>query len=162
MEKSGFSLLFPTVNTTASPAISYAGTFERSMDAKNRVTIPAAWLEGGPASFHAIASPSGDFLIVMPPSEFDAMEDRIKSSGVPPQEQRRAIRQFYGQARALSADGQGRILLPEEQCSAASLKGEVVLVGGRSRFEIWNAARWAAIRAEDAATFQQVAELIGL
>jgi len=160
--ESGFLLLSFPMNPTASPEISYAGTFERSMDAKNRVTIPASWLVGGPGSFHAIASPSGDFLIVMPPSEFNAVEERIKASGVSPQEQRRAIRQFYGQARSLAADGQGRILLPEEQCASVALQGEVVLVGGRSRFEIWNAARWAAVRAEDEATFRQVADLIGL
>jgi MraZ protein len=142
--------------------ISYAGTFERSMDAKNRVTVPAAWLDGGPGDFHSLASPTGDFLIVMPPAEFDAMEERIKSSGVAPGEQRRAIRQFYGQARAVAADSQGRILLPEEQCSATGLRGEVALVGGKSRFEIWSAERWSAVREEESATFQRVAELIGL
>jgi MraZ protein len=148
--------------TTAPRAISYAGTFERSMDAKNRVTVPAAWLDGGPGDFHALASPAGDFLIVMPPSEFDAMEERIKASGVTPQEQRKAIRQFYGQARTVAADSQGRILLPEEQCSQAGLGGDVVLVGGKSRFEIWSAERWSAVREEESATFQHVAELIGL
>ena len=66
--------------TTQKP-ISYAGTFERSMDAKNRVTIPAAWLNGGPDEFHAIPHPSGDFLMVMPPEEFDSIETSIKQSG---------------------------------------------------------------------------------
>ncbi len=147
----------PTSNT-----ISYAGTFERSMDAKNRVTIPAAWLEGGPDDFHAIPGPSGDCLIVMPPAEFDSIEGRIEQSGAPAPERRKAIRQFYGQARAVSADSNGRILLPEEQCDAVKLKGEVVLVGGRSRFEIWNAKRWAEVSTAESASYRQVAELIGL
>jgi MraZ protein len=143
-------------------SISYAGTFERSLDAKNRVTIPAAWLNGGPDAFHAIPTPSGDYLIVMPPEEFDSIEGRIQESGKSPAECRKAIRQFYGQARAVSTDAQGRILLPEEQCEAIKLKGEIVLVGGRSRFEIWNTKRWAAVSAEESKTFHQVAELIGL
>jgi MraZ protein len=132
------------------------------MDAKNRVTIPAAWLNGGPGDFHAIPHPSGDFLMVMPPAEFDSIEASIKQSGLPSDKQRKAIRQFYSQARAVAADGNGRILLPEEQCASLELQGEVVLVGGRSRFEIWSAARWAKISAEESAAYQEVAGMIGL
>lgn len=150
------------MSKSTSNTISYAGTFERSMDAKNRVTIPAAWLEGGPDEFHAIPGPLGDCLIVMPPAEFDSIESRIEQSGAPAPERRKAIRQFYGQARAVSADSNGRILLPEEQCDAVKLKGEAVLVGGRSRFEIWNAKRWAEVSAAESASYRQVAELIGL
>ena len=142
--------------------ISYAGTFERSMDAKNRVTIPAAWLNDGPGEFHAIPHPTGDFLMVMPPEEFDSIETSIKQSGIPSDMQRKAIRQFYSQARAVGADSNGRVLLPDEQCDALKLKGDVVLVGGRSRFEIWNVKRWAAVSAEQATSYRQVAELIGL
>jgi MraZ protein len=142
--------------------ISYAGTFERSMDAKNRVTVPAAWLEGGSHDFHAIPHPAGNFLMVMPPEEFDSIETSIKQSGIPSDMQRKAIRQFYSQARAVAADGNGRILLPEEQCESLGLEGEVVLVGGRSRFEIWNAKRWAKVSAEESAAYLQVAGMIGL
>ena len=151
-----------TMPNPASKQISYAGTFERSMDAKNRVTIPASWLNGGPDEFHAIPHPGGDFLIVMPPEEFDSVETSIKQSGIPSDMQRKAIRQFYSQARAVGADSNGRILLPEEQCSALKLEGEVVLVGGRSRFEIWNAKRWAKVSAEESASYLKVAGMIGL
>lgn len=132
------------------------------MDAKNRVTIPAAWLSGGPDEFHAIPGPSGDCLIVMPPAEFDSIESRIEQSGAPAPERRKAIRQFYGQARSVSADSNGRILLPDEHCDSVKLKGDVVLVGGRSRFEIWNATRWSEVSAAESASYRQVAELIGL
>ena len=151
----------PMSKPTPKP-ISYAGTFERSMDVKNRVTIPAAWLNGGPDAFHAIPGPTGDCLIVMPPEEFDSIESRIEQSGAPAPERRKAIRQFYSQARAISADSNGRILLPDDHCDSVKLKGEVVLVGGRSRFEIWNAKRWAAVSAEESPSYRQVAELIGL
>ncbi len=148
--------------TTLPNSISYAGTFERSMDSKKRVTIPAAWLNSEVVGFHAIPAPSGEYLMIMPPHEFDAWEERIRASGLPQDVQRKAIRQFYSQARAVSADSNGRILLPEEQCETLMLEGEVVLVGGRSRFEIWNTKRWAAVSAEENNSYRQVAELIGL
>ena len=140
----------------------YAGTFERVMDAKHRVTIPAAWLGEGPNDFHAIPSPVGECLIIMPPAEFNQMEDRIHQSAAPAMERRKAIRQFYSQARVVTADAQGRILFAEEQCRTLELGVEVVLVGGRSRFEIWNPKRWSSVAQEEHTSFRHVAELIGL
>ena len=150
------------MSKTIPKPISYAGTFERSMDAKNRVTIPAAWLNGGSDQFHAIPHPTGDFLMVMPPEEFDSIETSIKQSGIPSDMQRKAIRQFYSQARAVGVDSNGRVLLPDEQCTALKLEGDIVLVGGRSRFEIWNAKRWAAVSAAESVSYREVAEMIGL
>jgi MraZ protein len=132
------------------------------MDAKNRVTVPACWLDGGEEEFHAIPSPVGDCLMVMPPEEFDSWEDRIKQSGLPADVQRKAIRHFYSQARAISADSQGRILISEEQCEVLGLKGDVVLVGLRSRFEIWNTKGRDAVAPEETTAYQQAADLIGL
>ncbi len=146
---------------TTTPII-YSGTFERTIDAKNRITIPAAWLGKGQNEFHAIPNPVGECLIVMPPAEFNEIEARIQQSAATPLERRKAIRQFYSQARSVAADAQGRILFSDEQCSALKLIGSVVLVGGRSRFEIWNTTEWAAVAEEEHASFHKVANLIGL
>ncbi len=140
----------------------YAGTFERVMDGKHRVTIPAAWLAQGVSEFHAVPHPSEECLIVMPPHEFQSVEERIEQSGAPAAERRKAIRQFYSRARAISADAQGRILFAQDQCKVLDLQGEIVLVGGRSRFEVWNAARWSAIAHQEHDSFLKVANLIGL
>jgi MraZ protein len=149
------------MSSTPHPIV-YAGTFERVMDAKHRVTVPAAWLGDGPNDFHVIPSPLGECLIIMPPEEFNQIEARINQSSASPTERRKAIRQFYSQARAISADAQGRLLFPDEHCSRMKLKGEVVLVGSRSRFEIWSAEQWAIVAKEEHAAFRDVAALIGL
>ena len=60
------------------------------------------------------------------------------------------------------ADKQGRLVLPEELCRKIGLKGEVALVGGRGRFEIWNVARRKRAHEEETATYQHVANVIGL
>ncbi len=132
------------------------------MDAKNRVTVPACWLDGGEEEFHAIPHSSGDCLVIMPPGEFASIATTIKESGKSVDEQRRIIRQIYSKARAVSVDSQGRILLPEEQCGMLQLKGNVELVGGHSRFEIWNAKRWAETLAEEEATANEEAKQFGL
>jgi len=118
------------MSSTLPSLLIYAGTFERVMDGKHRVTIPAAWLAQGVNEFHAIPNPSEECLIVMPAQEFQAVEEKIHQSSAAPAERRKAIRQFYSRARAVNADAHGRILFSDEQCAALHLQGEVVLVGG--------------------------------
>ncbi len=140
----------------------YAGTFERSMDAKNRVTIPSEWLRAEGAAFHTIPSANGEFLVVMPPEEFGEIESRIQASEAAATDKRMAIRQFYGAARLVTTDKQGRILLPDEHCKRAGLGGEVVMLGSRSRFEIWSTTNWSNAAAAEAPIYQRVADMIGL
>ena len=53
-------------------------------------------------------------------------------------------------ARRTRAVGrQGRLVLPEDMCRQLGLKGEVALVGGRGRFEIWNLPRWKRAHEEE-------------
>jgi DNA-binding transcriptional regulator/RsmH inhibitor MraZ len=52
--------------------------------------------------------------------------------------------------------------LPEELCRKVGLKGEVAIVGGRGRFEIWNLQRWKRAHEEETPTYQHVANVIGL
>lgn len=141
----------------------YFGTFERSLDAKKRVAVPSQWLISDRSEdFYIIPHPSGEFLIVMPPSEFSQMEERLSSSNLPPDKKRKAIRQFYAAARQVCTDKQGRVLVSEDHCERVGLNGEAVFVGGRSRFEIWNKSRYAQMAAEDSGAYQEVADSIGL
>lgn len=140
----------------------YSGAYKRSMDAKNRVTIPSDWLEGEDTRFFVIPSAKAEYLVVMPPAEFDKIEGQFQASGRTPSEKRAAIRQFYSDAHSLTTDKQGRVLLPDEHCKRTGLNGEVMIVGSRSRFEIWSAAQWARATGEQVPVYQKIAEEIGL
>jgi MraZ protein len=60
----------------------YSGTFERSMDAKKRVAVPAPWLSSGEGEvFHIVPHPSDGYLMVMPPAEFDRWENEFRVTG---------------------------------------------------------------------------------
>lgn len=132
------------------------------MDAKNRVTIPSDWLSGEEQRFFAIPDTRQEFLVVMPPEEFDKIEGRIQASTFTAQEKRVAIRQFYSDAHAVTTDKQGRMLLPDEHCKRTGLSGEVMIVGSRSRFEIWNSDRWNEATGKQVPIYQKIADLIGL
>jgi MraZ protein len=141
----------------------FSGTFERSMDAKKRVAVPAAWLSQEEAeAFHVVPHPSEGYLMVMPTSEFDRWEQRIQDSELSPSEKRMAIRKFYSEAHTVTTDKQGRILLTEKHCERAGLTNEAVFIGARSRFEIWSRERYAAVDASGSEAYQRAANAIGL
>jgi MraZ protein len=141
----------------------YSGTFERSIDAKKRVAVPASWLaqkEG--EEFFVIPNASNEFLMVMPREEFARWEERFHGSGLPADQVRKVIRKFYASARQVVTDAQGRVLLPEEHCAKVGLQSAAVFLGGKSRFEIWSKDRYAATSVDDEATYMEAAHAIGL
>ncbi len=141
----------------------YAGEFRHAVDAKHRVTIPSRWRgeEGG--EFFAVPDPVGNFLMILPPAEFDRVKSDVEANAsIAPADRRKFIRRFYALAQLVTVDKQGRILLPEEHCRRLDLGGEVVLIGSHSRMEIWNTQRWAAATADEDEVFRRVAGEVGL
>jgi MraZ protein len=101
--------------------------------------------------------------MVMPIAVTHEVAARAKSDPrFTPQDVQRFIRQFYSRAQHLTTDKQGRIVLPEEHCRQLGLKGEVVLVGSHSRFEVWSPEAWQKVREEDAPTFHHMLGVIGI
>lgn len=120
----------------------YAGTFHRTMDAKNRVTVPSEWLSGETEEFFVL--PGQANLSVMPGFELARKEDEVRAMLPPGPALQQALRTIYGSARRVETDKQGRILLPDELCKRVELAGEVAFVGVKNRFEIWSAAKWSS------------------
>ncbi len=110
-----------------------------------------------------VPEPNGQFLLVMPPSEFARISAAAENfPGISPRDLRIYLRQLHSQAQHGSADKQGRLVLPDDLCKQLDLKGEIALVGGRGRFEIWNLARRKRAHSEEHPTYQAVANMVGL
>jgi MraZ protein len=151
------------MQTTASAQTFYAGEFQHAIDEKNRITIPSRWRRDKAEEFILLPDSQNQFLLVMSPEEFARMSASVEqSASVTPRDGRIFLRQLHSRAQHGVADKQGRLVLPEELCRKIGLKGEVALVGGRGRFEIWNVARWKRAHEEETATYQHVANVIGL
>ena len=136
------------------PQTFYAGQFRHAVDDKNRITIPSRWRSGEAEDFILLPHAQEEFLQVMSHQEFARMSAKAESDPAVANRDRRVfLRHLHARAQHASADKQGRLVLPEDICKELALKGEVTLVGGSGRFEIWNTA---------SATYQRVADLIGL
>jgi MraZ protein len=141
----------------------FAGEYRHAMDAKNRVTIPSRWRTSDVDEFFAIPNLEAGFLMVMPPSEFKRVAEKVENDeSLGRVERRRFIRQFSSKAQHLTSDKQGRMVLPEEQCKLLKLQREVVLVGSYTRFEIWNPDNWRKTTESDAPGFNHVLERAGI
>ena len=141
----------------------YAGEFRHSIDEKNRITIPSRWRRGDAEDFIILPEPQNQFLLVMSQEEFARMGVAAQSDSTVSQRERRVFsRQLHSRAQHGSADKQGRLVLSEDVCRQLELKGEVALVGGHGRFEIWNLRKWKRSQEEETSTYQRVADVIGL
>ena len=141
----------------------YAGEFRHSIDDKNRVTIPSRWRRGDTDEFVLLPDANDQFLVVMSPEEFSRMSATVETdANVSARDRRVFFRQLHARAQHGAADKQGRLVLSEELCKRVGLKGEVALVGGRGRFEIWNRSRWQRAHDDETPTYQHVANVVGL
>ena len=141
----------------------YAGEFRHFIDEKNRITIPARWRRGSAEEFIVLAEATHQFLLVMSPEEFSRMSAAAEADATVSARDRRVFfRQLHARAQHATADKQGRLVLPVDLCQKVGLKGEVVLVGGRGRFEIWNLQKRKKADQEETPTYQHVANVIGL
>ena len=141
----------------------YAGEFRHSLDEKNRVTIPSRWRRDQGEEFILLPQANQQFLLVISPEDFARMSSAVEiNEGVSARDRRVFLRQLHSRAQHAISDRQGRLVLPEEVCRKVGLKGEVALVGGRGRFEIWNLQRWKRAHEEETPTYEHVANVIGL
>jgi len=151
------------MDSDSQPQTFYAGEFRHSIDEKNRITIPSRWRRAEGEEFILLPEPNHQFLLVMSPEEFDRMSTQAGSDPTVSARDRRVFsRQLHSRAEHAASDRQGRLVLPEQVCKQLGLKGEVALVGGRGRFEIWNLPRRKRAHEEETSTYQHVANLIGL
>lgn len=141
----------------------YAGEFRHFIDDKNRLTIPSRWRRGEAEDFIILPEPQNQYLLVMSEAEFARMSAQAQANpSVSLRERRVFSRQLHARAQHGSSDKQGRFVLPEDLCRQLSLKGEIALVGGEGRFEIWNLQKWKRSQEEEKSTYQRVADVIGL
>ena len=137
------------------------GTFSRSVDEKLRIAIPKRLRE-------ALGSVGGAVLYIAPGTDgsltlyteeaFSELADRLAKSPPTGEDVRAYSRLFFAQAERLSIDRQGRIRIPPQLATLASLNREAVLLGVRDHLELWDRGRWEKYRAEKLARYDEIAE----
>jgi MraZ protein len=131
----------------ALPARLFLSKFRPVLDPKHRITVPKDWRGEASERFFLIPSVDQSHIDVLPPVEFQKVYEAVIADNEFSKSERRSFQRIhFSEMQSCETDGQGRIVVPEEFCRIADLQGELLLLGAYSSFEIWNPARWEAVR----------------
>ena len=128
--------------------VPFRGTYDHTLDAKNRLTVPAryraALSEGVVLAMPVDLKPC---VGVWRPQEYETYTQRALAE-LPPLSPRLAEleRFFYGGSHDSELDAAGRIMIPNALRESAGLAKDVIVVGVGDRMELWDKHVWAQHR----------------
>ena len=135
------------------------GTYEHSVDAKGRLSVPSRLRSDLGECFYVAKGPD-NCLMMFPMESWQALEAKVGDRSMA--ESRNFRRSFFASAQRCDVDNQGRILLTSLLRDYASLEKDVIVIGVYDHAEIWSAEAWKRFEEQEAAgqsLADQMAEL---
>jgi MraZ protein len=136
----------------------FTGEFRHKLDGANRLKIPSKWSREQGTEYFLRVHPTHQCLIAMTSAEVESTLARAREK-LEGEKLANFLRSFGSRILLCTVDKQGRLLLTEDQCREAKLKGDVLCVGMVSRFEIWNPKAWAK---QNETLEEEVSSIVGL
>ena len=143
-------------------ALAFTGTFEHTLDAKNRLTIPSkfrAELSKGVYLSRAIEN----VHLALSGETYTAMADQALAQFTNPlsAQARGTRRLLYGTALETELDSAGRVMLTPKFLEHAGIGREVVITGVGDCLEIWDRSAWADYDTDLTARAPDLTESLG-
>jgi MraZ protein len=124
--------------------VAFRGSFDHTLDAKNRLTIPAKFRSVLAIGVVLSKQPDEPCVGIWRPEDY---EQHTKStlSGLPPASPRAANlrRFFFGSSMDTELDAAGRVMIPPFLMRHGALERDVVILGAGDYLEVWDRGRWA-------------------
>ena len=122
--------------------MAFRGTFDYTLDAKNRLTVPAKF-RSALADGVVLSKGIERCVQVWQPSAYDAYITAALADVHPLSDQGRKLNRFFA-ANSLDTelDSAGRVMLPTFLIEHADLEKEVVVTGAGDCLEVWDRADW--------------------
>ena len=122
---------------------SFRGTFDYSLDAKNRLTVPARF-RAALAEGVVMAKGTEPCVALWVPDAYDSYTESILSGLHPLSEEADKLERFFAaNSHETELDSAGRVGFPPFLLDHADLTKEVVVTGARDRLEVWDRKAWA-------------------
>lgn len=117
----------------------FVGEHKHSLDAKNRLFIPAKYRDMLGDSFY-ITRKMEKCLAIYSESEWSKLTDKLNTL---PDSVVGSIKQFlYSKTISVSPDSQGRVVLPPELLTYAGIEKNTVIIGVGDHLQIWSVGLW--------------------
>lgn len=117
------------------------GRYEHTVDAKNRMFVPAKFKEALGASFKVTYNDFNKCILVYSNEEWSKYEEKI--SQLPSLQFEDFIRSIYSNTVDVQLDSQGRIVLPQFLKEKVNIQKNVFVMGVGSHLEIWAQEEYA-------------------
>ena len=127
----------------------FHGTFDHTLDAKNRLTVPSRFRSALAGTVFLVKG-AEPCLSLYPAETYDAMAQAALAEMNPLSSQKRDFaRLFYANAMSMELDGAGRIMLPTRFMEQVKIKSrDVIVAGAGDCLEIWDRERWETYDAD--------------
>ena len=124
--------------------MAFRGTFDHTLDAKNRLTVPARF-RATLAEGIVLATGIERCVAIWRPPDYDAFTKTTLQGHSPLSPQTRQLTRFFSaNSHDTELDSAGRVMLPAFLVEYAGLGRDVVVTGAGDCLEIWDRAAWAS------------------
>ena len=121
---------------------SFRGTFDYTLDAKNRLTVPARF-RAALAEGVVMAKGTEPCVALWTPEAYDSYTDAVLSDLHPLSEEADKLQRFFAaNSHETELDSAGRVGFPPFLLEHGALEKDVVVTGAGNRLEVWDRKGW--------------------
>lgn len=125
----------------------FADAYDRTIDAKNRIQIPAQYRSLMDPDVHGTAfylcpGERTNTLSLYPERVFEGIAERLRTDEISGEDSLAFEQMYYSLASRLETDKQGRVVLPERQLSLVNLGNQITLAGANTRIDVWSTSEY--------------------
>lgn len=125
----------------------FADAYERTIDVKSRIQIPAQYRnlldpEVHGTAFYLCPGERSNTLSLYPEFVFERRAERLRTDEISGEDSLAFEQLYFSLASRLEMDKQGRVVLPERQLLLVNLGKEITLAGALNRIEVWATAEY--------------------
>ena len=115
----------------------FIGTYNNSIDAKNRMIVPAKFREE--LGYKVVLTLGIDNCIYLyPMKDWEVFMEKLAKLPISDPKARNFARNFTGNAEECEVDRQGRITLPQNLREQTGMVKELTTIGCMNKIEIWS------------------------
>jgi MraZ protein len=144
-------------------ALQLQSQFELTLDAKNRLTIPARFRDPFKAGLVLVRSHDVPAVGIEPVADYASFVEQSLAGRHPLDPSTRQIERFLNSAATpAELDGQGRVTIGQGLLEHARIAAkDVLLVGSGRRFELWDRTTWSEYQPQLQDAMLDIANAIG-
>lgn len=126
----------------------FADAYERTIDDKKRIQIPAPFRAAmDPVrhgeTFYICLGERPNTLSLYPEKIFEADAEEMRTDQISGDDALAFEQLYFSTASRLEMDKQGRVVLPERQLSLVNLGDQITLAGAGTRIDIWSTREYS-------------------